>query len=84
MDARINDPFFVLFTPDSEWTQAERDEVARRVAANDAIERTESIERAKQAERPACPRCSGRGVMDEYAHVMNGKCFLCGGSGFAD
>lgn len=26
-----------------------------------------------------CPRCDGRGHMSEFAHVANGRCFLCSG-----
>lgn len=26
-----------------------------------------------------CPRCDGRGHMSEFAHVANGRCFLCAG-----
>jgi hypothetical protein len=28
-----------------------------------------------------CTRCSGKGVLPHFAHVMNGVCFRCWGSG---
>lgn len=28
-----------------------------------------------------CPRCSGRGIVEAYRHVLDGECFRCGGSG---
>lgn len=27
-----------------------------------------------------CPRCDGRGILDEFSHIASGRCFLCGGS----
>jgi RecJ-like exonuclease len=29
----------------------------------------------------ACDRCGGKGHIDHWAHVANGVCFACGGSG---
>lgn len=26
-----------------------------------------------------CPRCDGRGILQEFSHILNGRCFLCGG-----
>lgn len=34
-------------------------------------------------EPKVCPRCSGRGRMEEYHHVSGGICFKCDGSGLA-
>ena len=31
-----------------------------------------------------CHRCLGSKVFECWGHVYNGKCFACGGSGFAD
>lgn len=29
-----------------------------------------------------CPKCNGTGILPEYKHLDNGKCFLCNGKGF--
>ena len=27
-----------------------------------------------------CPRCDGKGFIQEFRHILNGRCFLCGGA----
>ena len=27
-----------------------------------------------------CPKCNGRGVLQEFSHIKSGSCFLCGGA----
>jgi len=83
--SRLNDPFFVLLHSEFDgWTDEERAEMKRRQADADAYEVERAEAKRIQAERPICPRCSGRGVMHEYGHIQNGKCFRCGGSGYDD
>lgn len=34
-----------------------------------------------KSEYRTCQRCSGNGTLNQYAHIMHGQCFSCGGSG---
>lgn len=34
------------------------------------------------AEKDVCPRCHGKGVLETCAHVRNGICFRCWGTGY--
>lgn len=31
--------------------------------------------------RTICTKCNGTGIIPEYGHVKNGKCFACNGKG---
>ena len=35
-----------------------------------------------QKVKTECPRCSGKGNVRGYAHVLGGICFKCGGAGY--
>jgi len=35
----------------------------------------------KEYANAACEKCGGKGSLDHYRHVQNGRCFRCGGSG---
>ena len=41
---------------------------------------TQQATQTKIEECFECPRCDGRGFMDEFSHIASGRCFLCGGS----
>jgi len=47
----------------------------------DAITRIINVSRPYIKKDRACKRCSGRGKMNEYQHIMDGACFKCGGTG---
>lgn len=47
----------------------------------DAIERINKASRPHVKKDNHCKRCSGRGKMNEYQHIIDGKCFSCGGTG---
>lgn len=36
----------------------------------------------KYFEDDVCPKCHGRGYLDYYGHIEQGRCFKCGGSGY--
>ena len=36
----------------------------------------------KYWEETVCPKCHGRGYLDYYGHIEQGRCFECGGSGY--
>lgn len=37
--------------------------------------------RERNYSRNVCPKCDGRGYIQEYGHIANGVCFKCNGSG---
>lgn len=55
------------------------DEIAE-LEARDRQRAEDALEREARRLRP-CPRCSGRGHFDAYAHIDGGRCFRCGGTG---
>ena len=60
------DPVWVAYAADSRFCPTEA--AAYSPAANVETHRT-------------CTRCSGKGAIAAYAHVDNGRCMGCGGSG---
>ena len=32
-------------------------------------------------EKTTCPKCGGSGTLHQYAHIANGQCFHCNGTG---
>lgn len=45
---------------------------------NGANEMTKTTTTKKQT---TCPRCDGTGTISEYAHIQDGQCFKCNGTG---
>jgi len=62
---------------------AKADAELARVAATRAFLISEGKHSVKGAHLGAdrCGRCSGRGTLKGYEHIMGGVCFACGGSG---
>lgn len=35
-----------------------------------------------EIKKVVCSRCKGSGILPEFKHVVNGKCFCCNGTGY--
>lgn len=56
------------------------EEFARRLALNRLRQERQTVNRRIVLPLP-CPRCSGDGIIQEFAHIEGGVCYMCGGEG---
>lgn len=73
-------------TPTAEEQAAMRAQMALAQAAELARCEAARAELAAARNRPGvlrCRRCMGSGKLGQFAHIKNGECFACAGSGIA-
>ena len=78
------DALSILLGDGPELSEAYRAAEAEMEEARETLESLRDEWKAREARREECPKCGGRGTLDRYAHIANGKCFRCGGSGKAE
>jgi len=62
------------------YNRHRNEEFARRFALNRLRQERQTVNRRIVLPLP-CPRCSGDGIIQEFAHIDDGVCYMCGGEG---
>ena len=70
-----------VYNDQSKIYRVEHRDLLRAVSYLDKNGWIEVSENIDIPESDRCSKCSGKGYIPGYAHVMNGVCFKCGGTG---
>lgn len=77
------DPFLAVLLGEVQFS-AEETATARTESHNRELRVAARNAELRAAAPRECPKCSGRGTLQEFAHVDAGECYKCKGTGSLD